>query len=117
MESSQIQKRNIALYVVLTIVTCGLFGLYWLCVVNNDTNLVSGHPEAFGGVAVILLTIITCGIYGFFWAYRMGQSIDEAKAKRGMPAGNTGMIYIILTLFGLGWVVSILLQSELNKLA
>ena len=47
----------------------------------------------------------------------MGTRLDEAKAKRGMTGGNTGMLYLILTIFGLAWVAEILLQCELNKLA
>jgi hypothetical protein len=112
-----IQKRNIALYIVLSIVTCGLFGLYWFCTLNDDTNKVSGHPEAVGGVVVILLTIVTCGIYSLFWMYNMGTRIDEAKVKRGMPGGSTGTLYLVLTIFGLAWVAEIMLQIELNKLA
>ena len=112
-----IQKRNIALYIVLSIVTCGLFGLYWFCTLNDDTNKVSGHPEAIGGIVAILLTIVTCGIYSLFWMYNMGARIDEVKVKRGMPGGNTSTLYLVLTLFGLAWIAEIMLQAELNKLA
>ncbi len=112
-----IPKRNIAIYFILSIVTCGIFGLYWFCTLNDDTNKISGHPEAMGGVAVLLLTILTCGIYSLFWMYNMGTRIDEAKAKRGLPGGNSGTLYLILTVFGLAWVAELLLQSELNKLA
>ena len=114
---STIQKRNIALYIVLSIVTCGLFGLYWFCTLNGDTNKISGHPEAMGGIAALLLTIVTCGIYSLFWMYNMGTRIDEAKTQRGMPGGSTGTVYLVLTLFGFAWVAEILLQIELNKLA
>ncbi|MBR4652475.1 MAG: DUF4234 domain-containing protein [Kiritimatiellae bacterium] len=115
--TATIQKRNTALYFILSIITCGIFGLYWFCTVNDDTNKVSGHPEATGGVAALLLTILTCGIYGLFWTYNMGTRIDEAKVKRGLPSGNLGMLYLILSLVGFGWVAQILMQSELNKLA
>lgn len=112
-----IQKRNIALYFILTLVTCGLFGLYWFCTLNDDTNKVSGHPEATNGILALVLTIVTCGIYGLFWMYNMGTRIDEAKAKRGAPGGSSGALYLVLALVGLGFVSEILLQSELNKLA
>ena len=110
-------REDIALYFILSIVTCGLFGLYWFCTLNDDTNKVSGHPEAIGGVLAIILTLVTCGIYGFVWMYNMGSRIDEAKAKRGMPDGNSAVLYLILMVFGLAWVSEILLQGELNKLA
>ena len=115
--SPTIPKRNIGLYVVLTFITCGLFGLYWFCTLNDDTNQVSGHTEAMGGVAALLLSIVTCGIYSLIWMYNMGTRIDEVKTNRGRPGGNSGTLYLILAIVGFGWVSEILLQSELNKLA
>ena len=115
--SFTIQKRNTALYFILSIVTCGIFGLYWFCTLNDDTNKVSGHPEAMGGVAALLLSIMTCGIYALFWAYNMGTRIDEVKTKRGLPTGSLGTLYLVLSLFGFAWVAEILMQGELNKLA
>ena len=112
-----IQKRNLALYCILTLVTCGLFGLYWFCTLNDDTNKISGHPEAMSGIAALLLGIVTCGIYFFFWYYNMGERIDEAKARRGQPGGNCGLVYLILAIVGVGFVAEILLQNELNNLA
>ena len=115
--TATIKKRNIAVYFILSIVTCGIFGLYWFCTLNDDTNRISGHPEAMGGVAALLLSIVTCGIYSLFWSYNMGTRIDEAKASRGLPSGNTGTLYLILAIFGLAWVAELLLQGDLNKLA
>ena len=112
-----IQKRNVAVYFILSIVTCGIFGLYWFCTLNDDTNKISGHPEATGGVVALLLSIVTCGIYAIFWMYNMGTRLDEAKAKRGLSVSNAGTLYLILTIFGLAWVAELLLQIELNKLA
>lgn len=112
-----IRQRSIVLYVVLTFATCGLFGIYWFCTLNDDTNLVSNHPEALGGIVSLLLSIVTCGIYGFFWFYAMGQRIDEAKMARGLPAGSSGALYLILAILGLGFIPYIIQQSELNRLA
>lgn len=112
-----IPKRNLALYIILAFVTCGLFGLYWFCTLNDDTNKVSGHPEEMSGIVALILTIVTCGIYGLIWSYNMGTRIDEAKAKCGLPGGNSGTLYLILTLVGCGFVAQIIQQSELNKLA
>jgi hypothetical protein len=112
-----IAPRNIVLYVILTVVTCGLFGIFWFCTLNDDTNLVSGHPEAPNGVVALLLTFITCGIYGLYWYYAMGQRIDEAKMSRGLPAGSSGALYLILAILGLAFVANIIQQSELNRLA
>ena len=112
-------KRNIALCIVLSLVTCGIYAIYWMIVLANDTNAASGHPQdGTSGGMVFLLSLVTCGIYGFYWAYKQGEKINEAKAMRNMPAdSNSGILYLILELFGLGIVAYALMQSELNKMA
>ena len=61
------KNRNIALAIVFSIITCGIYGIYWFVVLTNDMNSLSTSDgfETSGGMA-LLFTIITCGIYGFF---------------------------------------------------
>lgn len=111
------KKRDIALSVILTLVTCGIYGIYWFVVLTDDIAEASGDRSISGGVA-ILLTIVTCGIYGYYWAYKMGQNITLAKQNRGIESTGTDMaiVYLLLQIFGLGIVNYCLMQSELNKL-
>lgn len=112
-------KRNIALCIVLSIVTCGIYGIYWMIVLANETNVASGHvQDGTSGGIVFLLTLVTCGIYGIYWAYKQGEKINEAKAMRNMPSdSNAGVLYLILEIFGLGIIAYALMQNELNKMS
>lgn len=110
-----IRERSIVLYIVLTIVTCGIFGLYWFVCLTDETNIAAEVNGTSGGVA-LLLTLVTCGIYGLYWAYKCGEKIDIAHEKRGLPAGNGGILYLLLYIFG-GVIAYALIQNELNKLA
>ena len=110
-----VQQRNIALCVILSLVTCGLYGLYWFVCMTDDTNTVA-NEEGTSGVLALILTIVTCGIYGLYWAYKCGDKLDKAKVDRGMPASNGGVLYLILYIFG-GIIAYALIQNELNKLA
>ncbi|MDE7307274.1 MAG: DUF4234 domain-containing protein [Lachnospiraceae bacterium] len=112
---NKIQERNIVLSVVLSVVTCGIYGLYWFVCLTNDVNTISEEQGA-SGVMAVLFTIITCGIYGLYWAYKCGEKIDIAKQKRGIPASNGGVLYLILFIFG-GIIAYALIQNELNNLA
>lgn len=58
-----IEQRNIALCIILSIVTCGIYGLYWIYKLTEDVNKLTGDPNATSGGMVILLGIITCNIY------------------------------------------------------
>jgi hypothetical protein len=108
-------KRSIALCIILSLVTCGLYSLYWFVVITDDLNTVSGQPDTSGGVS-LLLTIVTCGIYGLYWAYRCGEKVDRAKQMRNIPASNGGVLYLILYMFG-GIIAYALIQNEINNLA
>ena len=112
--NTTIQERNIALYIILTIITCGLFGIYWLIVLADDMNTVADDEFKTSGAMVFLLTLITCGIYGLYWAFKQGERIDKWN---GVQGGSTGILYLILDLFGFGIIVYALMQNELNKKA
>ena len=111
-----IKERNIAMCIILSIVTCGIYGIYWFICLVDDSNTAAGSNDRSGGM-VFLLSIITCGIYMFYWAYRQGEKLDQAKASRGLPASNSGIAYLLLSIFSLSIVAWALMQNDLNKMA
>ena len=112
-----VRRKSIPLCILLNIVTCGIYGFYWVACLANDTNRVSGNEGDTSGGMVVLLGIVTCSIYHIFWMYKAGEKIDTAKSSRGIPAQGSGTVYLLLTLFGLSLVAWALLQNELNKMA
>ena len=112
-----IPNRSVALYIVLTIITCGLFGIYWLVVLVNDLNTVTNEPGETSGIAVLLLGWVTCNIYNIYWLYKAGNRLDALKAANGEARENRGIISLILSLFGLNLVAWDMIQNDLNKLA
>lgn len=111
-----ITERNIAMCIILSIVTCGIYGIYWFVCLTNDANTVSGNQGTSGGMAFIL-SIVTCGIYFLYWTYKQGEKLDEARSARGISAGNSGIVYLLLSVFGLSIIAYALMQDSLNKLA
>ncbi len=111
-----LQRRDLAVSIVLTIITCGIYGFYWMYCLTQDANYISGDQSMSPGTT-ILLTIVTCGIYGIYWAYKMGKNIQYAKAYNGRPAEDRSTLYLILAIFGLQIVNYALMQDDLNSLA
>ena len=112
------KQRSVGIAILLTIITCGIYGIYWLIMLNDETNYVSGHQQdgTSGGV-VFLLTLVTCGIYGYYWCYKQGEKLNEAKMQRGiMVDSSASVIYLVLAIFGLSIISYALMQSELNKM-
>ena len=73
------KQRSIAVAIILTIVTCGIYGLYWMVQLNNDINTLAEEDNAASGGKVILLSIITCGIYSIYWNFKMGERVERIK--------------------------------------
>ena len=113
-----IQERNIAVCIILSIVTCGIYGLYWLACMVNDLNVAAETPSDTSGGLVIVLSIVTCSIYLLYWFYKAGEKLNTAQQKRGLPSdSNSGILYLILAIVGLSIVSYALIQAELNKMA
>lgn len=106
-----IQPREIAITVLLSIVTCGIYGIYWMIKMNDEVNLLAGETNALSGGMVFLFTLITCGIYGWFWLYKMGERCERIK---GVP-GDLPIVYLLLGIFGLSIVSYCLIQDTINK--
>ncbi len=110
-----LEYRDIAIAIILSIVTCGIYGIFWIISLTNDANKVSDRPTDTSGGMVILLTLITCGIYGIYWNYKMGQKIYEAGQRYNKSISDNSVLYLVLSLFGLAIVNYALMQSDLNK--
>lgn len=109
-----VQRRDVVLGIILSFITCGLYGIYWYICLADDVNTISGVRDTSGGM-VFLLTLVTCGIYGLYWAYRCGEKIDIAKQNRGIASSNGGILYLLLYIFG-GIIAYAVIQHEINNL-
>lgn len=112
-------QRDIATCIILSLVTCGIYGLYWFVCLTDDANAIATSSDdvtASGGMS-LLLVFVTCGLYQYYWAYKMGEKLDNAKSERGINSNGGSILYLILTLCGLSIVVWALIQNDLNQLA
>lgn len=75
-----VKKRSIVLYIILSILTAGIWGLVWFVMLTNDTNKVCKSKKTAGGIASIFLIIITFGIYSFYWATKLDQNLMKVQA-------------------------------------
>ena len=108
-----IKKKDIVTNIILTIITCGIYGIFWFVSISDDVRIVSNDERLSGGKC-LLLTIITCGIYGYYWCYLVAKALMQAQSKYELPADDYTLLYIILRIFGLSIVNYCLIQNELN---
>ena len=111
-----IKERNIVVCIVLSIITCGIYGIYWFITLTDDSARANNDPD-FTGVKAFIFTLITCGIYSIYWNYKIGKELYEANQKHGINASDNSVLYLILSIFGLSIITYCLAQNELNVIA
>lgn len=107
-----VKRRDIVKAVLLSIVTCGIYNIFWFINVTNDMNRLTGNEKDTAGGVCFVLNLITCGIYGYYWAYQMGKKRDMLSEDEN---GASKFIYIVLCFFGLTIVAEALMQDAINK--
>lgn len=113
----QISKRSIPVCIILSIVTFGIYGLYWMYSIANDVNTLVGD-DSTSGAKVLIFSIITLGIYELYWLYKVGERLSNFKYQQGiMDDHYRSLIYLILSLLGWDIIAWALIQNDLNQYA
>lgn len=115
------RTRSPALTLVLILLTCGMYYLYFIYIVSKETQEFLDEPDVSPGTEV-LLSLATCGLWNVYWDYKMGKRIAEMCAQVGLPATDNSLLYLLLDLAGIGGFASlgiinpILQQDRLNRI-
>lgn len=94
--------RNFLLYIVLSIVTCGIYSLYMIYTMIRDINIAcEGDGETTPGIVqYILLSLVTCGIYSFYYFYKMGNRLWANAPRYKMEFQETGTTILLWMIIG-----------------
>ena len=106
--------RSPALVVILTLVTCGIYGFYWIYVMSKELNDYMGLASESPALELVL-SIITCGLYLIYWSYKYAKRAGEAKLRAGLSPEDNGVLCLILAVLGLFVVNMALIQDTANK--
>lgn len=104
------KKRNVFLAIIFSVLTLGIYYIYWFVKLTNASNALAPKHATMGGLGAWLVSIITGGIYFFYWTYRLGQ-----KAGEMLDRSSEGFLYLILAFFTFGFVPMCMGQSSVNK--
>lgn len=103
-------ERNIILVIIFSLITCGIYSLYWFYVTAEALNEEEqSTPDLMNFIIAVLLGCITCGIFTIYWYYTFYKKLDATTNS------NNLIINFILTLFGLSAVSMLIAQDDINK--
>ena len=96
-----IKKRGLAGLVIFSLITFGIYGLYWIHKLAKDVNTIcEGDGKKTGGLLkYLLLGLITFGIYDLVWVYMLGDRLQDNAPKYTLAfkeSGGTVLLWLIL---------------------
>ena len=107
-------KKGVALSVILSLITCGIYGLVWLYQLLQTLYRVNNQPS--NAALDIVLIFVTCGIWSIYLGYKMGKLESGAYTAHGLPFRDDSILYVILAIFSLSIVNWAIIQTNINNI-
>lgn len=107
------ERREPITVILLSLVTCGFYGIYWLYKVSEETQNYSGEQEMTPVVDLLLCIFVP--FYSLYWVYKQSQKITRMQAKAGLPPRDEAILHTVLMLV-FGVITIFMFQDNLNKI-
>jgi hypothetical protein len=112
--------RDAGMTLILSLVTCRLYELYWIYASTAQIRRLTGRPDLIPALDV-LLTFVTFGLWGLWVVYRNTEAVDEAMGDLGERSTHSQTaIMLIAGSFACGlfhWFLLYKAQEAYNQLA
>lgn len=108
-------ERNPVTVIILSIVTCGIYSIYWLYMITKEINAALGE-ERINFVLYFLVGIL-CFPLIFLGMYKIDEALVQLQARIGLQGKSNFVLWIILSFVGVGTFIMIYqVQEALNEL-
>lgn len=97
-----IKKRSLVTMIILSVITLGIYGFYWIHLLAKDVNAIcAGDGKKTGGLrAFLLLGILTFGIYDFIWWYMLGDRLQDTAPRYNLSFKESGGTLVLWGVLG-----------------
>ncbi|MDR1931723.1 MAG: DUF4234 domain-containing protein [Spirochaetales bacterium] len=97
-----IAKRSFLLTIILSIITLGIYWLYWIYKLAADMNAIceGDGRKTRGLIPYFIFSCITLGIYGWVWLYMLGDRLYDAAPRYGLSFKESGGTLLLWALLG-----------------
>jgi len=117
------RQRSPLLVLLLAILTCGLYLIYWYQCYYEDWEALTGKTPT-GNVFLLdfIFSLLTAGIWGIYVDYKISQELLLYQRENNLTERDTGLIIVILdiasylTVFITFFISSAIQQDLLNDL-
>lgn len=110
------KKRSIILYIILSFITLGFWGIVWFFKLASDLSRLRPQDN-ISPLRDFFLSLITFGLYSIYLMYKFPISIHKEEKKQNLATTDFSVVSVILTVLGMGIIPWCILQYRLNRLA
>ena len=91
--------RNWLVVMFLTLITCGIYGIYFAWVQIRDTNIACAQDgkKTAGLIKLIILTLLTFGIYAVIWDIKLVCRWQNFAESNGEKAKYSLIIHVLFS--------------------
>jgi len=99
------KTRSPVTVIILSIVTCGIYGLFWYYTIMDDLNKAS-DKEVINPVMFLVLAIL-CGPIMYYILYMIDKNLAELSRQEGLEYKENFILWLLLTLVcGIGTFIA-----------
>ena len=110
-----IQKRSVFSVILLSIITCGIYIIYWFYVTAKELQMATGRNQ-FSPALIVLLAIFITPAATVLIALEANERLNDIRTAKGMPTVDNAVVWILLGLL-IFPVQMGLIQHEINQVA
>jgi len=109
----KINKRSIVGCILLSIITLGIYGIYWMYLLVKNTRSI--QKDTYSCTEEVLCLIFV-PFYSIYWWYTRGKKVKQSFKENKYTAKGNGVLYLVLAILGLNIVSMAIMQSDFNSL-
>lgn len=112
-----IKKRKIAKYIILNIITLGIYGIFFWYKWTEDVNKIcdGDDRDSANYILILILNVFSFGINVLVWNYQMAERLYQKAGDYGIEIKHGG-VFVMLCRF-IPILSSVFKISYFNKLA
>lgn len=84
-------SRGMIKFILLSIVTCGIYGLIAMACISRDINTIAGKYDGKSTMNFVVVALVfswlTCGIVPIIWYHKISSRIGDELDRRGIDYG------------------------------
>lgn len=107
-------ETSLAAAIFLPMLTMGIFQIVWLRRMIKSHRNMQGIPGSSLGELLLFMFV---PFYSWYWVYTRARDFSQKACAKGYQCSDSSTVYLVLSIFGLGWLALLMMQNDINTVA